>query len=85
MTETAALLAAGDRRASNAREQQLFLSRSRALERIRCRERPTHRSDPYRRPGAIVLQLQDQHILQKLNLHSVPEVILYAVRKGLMP
>lgn len=24
------------------------------------------------------------HILQKLNLHSVPEVILYAVRKGIM-
>jgi DNA-binding CsgD family transcriptional regulator len=24
------------------------------------------------------------HILQKLNLHSVPELILYAVRKGLI-
>jgi DNA-binding NarL/FixJ family response regulator len=24
------------------------------------------------------------HILQKLNLHSVPEVILYAVRKGII-
>ena len=24
------------------------------------------------------------HILQKLNLHSVPEIILYAVRKGIM-
>jgi DNA-binding NarL/FixJ family response regulator len=24
------------------------------------------------------------HILQKLNLHSVPELILYAVRKGII-
>jgi two-component system response regulator NreC len=24
------------------------------------------------------------HILQKLNLHSVPELILYAVRKGIV-
>jgi len=24
------------------------------------------------------------HILRKLNLHSVPELILYAVRKGII-
>ena len=24
------------------------------------------------------------HILQKLNLHSVPELVLYAVRKGMI-
>jgi DNA-binding CsgD family transcriptional regulator len=24
------------------------------------------------------------HILQKLNLHSIPELILYAVRKGII-
>jgi DNA-binding CsgD family transcriptional regulator len=24
------------------------------------------------------------HILQKLNMHSVPELILYAVRKGII-
>jgi len=24
------------------------------------------------------------HILQKLNLHTVPELILYAVRKGII-
>ena len=34
--------------------------------------------------GLTTVETHRMHILQKLGLHSVPEVIIYAVRKGII-